>query len=167
MGNEMVLFFLLIPLLPIGLFLAFLLSLGIWLLRSSINNLMDSISHKSGRQRCEEPSFIVPPNTHVLIVIAHPDDECMFFSPTILICARRSCTISILCLSNGVVALIILIYFFCVCVCVYVEGQIIAYSQCSLFISSQSSFSPSSLPLFPIYQSCLLRRRFYITLSSM
>ncbi|KAJ6633220.1 N-acetylglucosaminyl-phosphatidylinositol de-N-acetylase [Pseudolycoriella hygida] len=39
----------------------------------------------------------------VLIVTAHPDDECMFFGPTILSLTQRSepCTVYLLCLSNG------------------------------------------------------------------
>lgn len=37
-----------------------------------------------------------------LIVTAHPDDECMFFSPTILSLSRRKdCEVFLLCLSNG------------------------------------------------------------------
>lgn len=36
--------------------------------------------------------------SEILLVIAHPDDECLFFSPTILSNPNR---ISILCLSNG------------------------------------------------------------------
>ena len=36
----------------------------------------------------------------VLLVTAHPDDECMFFSPTILN-LRRSSTVHLLCLSTG------------------------------------------------------------------
>lgn len=39
----------------------------------------------------------------VLIVTAHPDDECMFFGPTILTLTQRNepCTVYLLCLSNG------------------------------------------------------------------
>lgn len=39
----------------------------------------------------------------VLIVTAHPDDECMFFGPTILTLTQRKepCTVYLLCLSNG------------------------------------------------------------------
>ncbi|XP_037038377.1 N-acetylglucosaminyl-phosphatidylinositol de-N-acetylase [Bradysia coprophila] len=39
----------------------------------------------------------------VLIVTAHPDDECMFFGPTILSLTQRRepCTVYLLCLSNG------------------------------------------------------------------
>ncbi|KAI9004254.1 putative deacetylase LmbE-like domain-containing protein, partial [Gaertneriomyces semiglobifer] len=35
----------------------------------------------------------------VLLVIAHPDDECMFFAPTIL--GLKGAQVSVLCLSNG------------------------------------------------------------------
>ncbi|XP_044764072.1 N-acetylglucosaminyl-phosphatidylinositol de-N-acetylase [Coccinella septempunctata] len=38
----------------------------------------------------------------VLIVTAHPDDECMFFGPTILnLTKNKECTVYILCLSTG------------------------------------------------------------------
>lgn len=37
---------------------------------------------------------------NVLVVTAHPDDECMFFSPAILN-LRRCSTINLLCLSTG------------------------------------------------------------------
>ena len=45
-----------------------------------------------------KPSF----NGNTLIVIAHPDDECMFFAPTILALSNRiSQNVYVLCLSNG------------------------------------------------------------------
>lgn len=37
---------------------------------------------------------------HILLVIAHPDDECMFFAPSILSLAPRN-NIQVLCLSHG------------------------------------------------------------------
>ena len=37
----------------------------------------------------------------VLIVTAHPDDECMFFSPSVALLTRRNADIFILCLSTG------------------------------------------------------------------
>lgn len=43
-----------------------------------------------------------PQTKRVLIVTAHPDDECMFFGPTILsLIGRKQCQIYLLCLSNG------------------------------------------------------------------
>jgi len=36
-----------------------------------------------------------------LLVIAHPDDECMFFTPTVLGLARQGITAHVLCLSTG------------------------------------------------------------------
>lgn len=43
-----------------------------------------------------------PQCNRVLIVIAHPDDESMFFGPTILSLAKRpNCQLYLLCLSNG------------------------------------------------------------------
>jgi len=40
-------------------------------------------------------------NAHVLLVTAHPDDECMFFAPTILALVARSVSVYSLCLSVG------------------------------------------------------------------
>ena len=40
-------------------------------------------------------------NKTVLVIIAHPDDECMFFSPTILNLPRFCRTVRVLCLSTG------------------------------------------------------------------
>jgi N-acetylglucosaminylphosphatidylinositol deacetylase len=40
-------------------------------------------------------------NGKVLLVIAHPDDEVMFFTPVLLTFAASAHQISILCLSNG------------------------------------------------------------------
>lgn len=37
----------------------------------------------------------------VLLVIAHPDDECMFFTPVILSLLKRGCDIHVLCLTTG------------------------------------------------------------------
>ena len=38
----------------------------------------------------------------VLLVISHPDDECMFFGPTVLSMAKNpSVTLFVLCMSNG------------------------------------------------------------------
>ncbi|XP_068750353.1 N-acetylglucosaminyl-phosphatidylinositol de-N-acetylase-like [Montipora capricornis] len=48
-------------------------------------------------QRVERPEF---ENKHVLVITSHPDDECMFFSPTILNLQRFS-TVHLLCLSTG------------------------------------------------------------------
>ncbi|CAE1230795.1 PIGL [Acanthosepion pharaonis] len=38
---------------------------------------------------------------HLLVVTAHPDDECMFFAPMLLHFRRRKKNISVLCLSTG------------------------------------------------------------------
>lgn len=38
----------------------------------------------------------------VLLVIAHPDDECMFFGPTVLnFTGNKNCTLYVMCLSTG------------------------------------------------------------------
>ena len=40
-------------------------------------------------------------NKTVLVITAHPDDECMFFSPSILNLPRSCRTIHVLCLTTG------------------------------------------------------------------
>lgn len=44
---------------------------------------------------------IMPKGKHYLLVIAHPDDECMFFSPTVINLTANGNRVSVLCLSNG------------------------------------------------------------------
>lgn len=40
--------------------------------------------------------------SRVLLVTAHPDDECMFFGPTLIaLKKRKNCRIFVVCLSNG------------------------------------------------------------------
>lgn len=42
----------------------------------------------------------------VLFVVAHPDDECMFFGPTIIKhTSRHDCQVYLLCLSKGLILL--------------------------------------------------------------
>uniref|UniRef100_A0A182JHU9 N-acetylglucosaminylphosphatidylinositol deacetylase n=1 Tax=Anopheles atroparvus TaxID=41427 RepID=A0A182JHU9_ANOAO len=43
----------------------------------------------------------LPSCTRALLVTAHPDDEVMFFGPTILELRRRQCRVFVLCLSEG------------------------------------------------------------------
>lgn len=46
----------------------------------------------------------------ILLVIAHPDDECMFFAPTILNLLKEGYTVYLLCLSAGnLLSLILLV----------------------------------------------------------
>ncbi|XP_018321632.1 N-acetylglucosaminyl-phosphatidylinositol de-N-acetylase [Agrilus planipennis] len=57
-----------------------------------------------GMVRCQKPQFnsAVTWARRVLIVTAHPDDECMFFGPTILnLLKDGNCTVYILCLTTG------------------------------------------------------------------
>ena len=41
------------------------------------------------------------PNDRVLLVTAHPDDECMFFGPTLCHLADRAIPAKVVCLSRG------------------------------------------------------------------
>ena len=38
---------------------------------------------------------------NVLLVVAHPDDECMFFGPAVRVLAELGCNLHVLCLSKG------------------------------------------------------------------
>lgn len=43
----------------------------------------------------------------ILFITAHPDDECMFFGPTILYYTRKkNCVVYLMCLSTGVLNLL-------------------------------------------------------------
>uniref|UniRef100_A0A914ENF7 N-acetylglucosaminylphosphatidylinositol deacetylase n=1 Tax=Acrobeloides nanus TaxID=290746 RepID=A0A914ENF7_9BILA len=48
-------------------------------------------------QRC----LPVSSTTRCLLVIAHPDDETMFFGPTVTRLARKGCLLYILCITSG------------------------------------------------------------------
>lgn len=76
-----------IPTDALSLTLLALLPLGLWLYTA----LMSSTSFPTIR------------NSHILLLIAHPDDEAMFFSPTLVSLTRPALknTVKILCLSNG------------------------------------------------------------------
>ena len=41
------------------------------------------------------------PEGNVLLITAHPDDECMFFAPTILSLQQQEVQVYLLCLSEG------------------------------------------------------------------
>ena len=43
----------------------------------------------------------LPRASRVLLVTAHPDDEAMFFAPTLQGLKKNGCFISLLCLSTG------------------------------------------------------------------
>lgn len=43
----------------------------------------------------------LPQASQALLVIAHPDDETMFFTPTIHELGRQGGNVTVLCLSNG------------------------------------------------------------------
>lgn len=43
-------------------------------------------------------------SSRVLIVIAHPDDECMFFGPTVINFTKKdNCKVYLMCLSTGLI----------------------------------------------------------------
>jgi len=45
--------------------------------------------------------YALPKVSTILLLIAHPDDETMFFSPTVLALLRECCRVCVLCLSTG------------------------------------------------------------------
>ena len=82
---------------------AFLLSINIYLVAISVmassnnNNNSNSNSNSNNNQ-----STAVQETDNILLVIAHPDDESMFFVPTIrTLVAESKSTVHILCLSTG------------------------------------------------------------------
>ena len=44
---------------------------------------------------------IAKPGSNILLVIAHPDDEAMFFSPLLIAMKENLCNVSMLCMSTG------------------------------------------------------------------
>ncbi|XP_058060009.1 N-acetylglucosaminyl-phosphatidylinositol de-N-acetylase [Anopheles bellator] len=56
---------------------------------------------QTGRTRGWLRKSHLPPCRRALLVTAHPDDEVMFFGPTILELRRRQCRVFVLCLSEG------------------------------------------------------------------
>jgi N-acetylglucosaminylphosphatidylinositol deacetylase len=44
---------------------------------------------------------IAKPGSNILLIIAHPDDEAMFFSPLLIALKENLCKVSMLCLSTG------------------------------------------------------------------
>lgn len=74
-----------------------------------INALLYYLVHwyRNGKSkfRLLRPTKLPEKISRVLIVIAHPDDECMFFGPTLIaLRKRKNCTIFVLCLSQGKIA---------------------------------------------------------------
>lgn len=53
------------------------------------------------RMRSPEQAGLPGAGSRGLVVIAHPDDEAMFFAPTILGLARLKQQVSLLCFSSG------------------------------------------------------------------
>ena len=51
--------------------------------------------------RSKQDPFSVPKGSSVLLVIAHPDDEAMFFGPTLTAMEELKISVQVLCLSNG------------------------------------------------------------------
>jgi len=54
-----------------------------------------------GAPRGQASSLLCGQRQHVALVVAHPDDEAMFFWPTLLELRRRGVDLSVLCLSTG------------------------------------------------------------------
>lgn len=57
------------------------------------------VSHRNPKQAAGFDRRIKAEN--VLIAIAHPDDECLFFAPTIIGLIASGCNVHLLCLSSG------------------------------------------------------------------
>ena len=74
------------------------LTISILLLAPVITFSLRKFFHYDKLNICSN-EFLLPKRT--LIIIAHPDDECMFFSPVILTLLKRECHVTLLCMSNG------------------------------------------------------------------
>lgn len=68
-----------------------------------LNALLFYLMHYGIRKfRIFKSSKLPPSASRVLLVTAHPDDECMFFGPTLVALGdRKNCTIYVLCLTQG------------------------------------------------------------------
>lgn len=53
------------------------------------------------RMKWQEQAGLLRGESHTLLVIAHPDDEAMFFAPTVLGLARLRHRVFLLCFSAG------------------------------------------------------------------
>uniref|UniRef100_A0ABI7ZCB3 N-acetylglucosaminylphosphatidylinositol deacetylase n=1 Tax=Felis catus TaxID=9685 RepID=A0ABI7ZCB3_FELCA len=54
------------------------------------------------RMKGQKPAGLPGDGSRTLLVIAHPDDEAMFFAPTVLGLARLRHRLSLLCFSAGI-----------------------------------------------------------------
>ena len=81
----------------LGVFIV--LSFLIWIkciYRRHRRALLKSLKHLSSRET-------VGSDIRALVVTAHPDDECMFFAPTIIRLVELNASVHLLCLSEGTV----------------------------------------------------------------
>ena len=78
---------------PLQKFRAWLLMVTLLVLLMAMNWMAEMQNGYCGTELCHGGS--------VLLVIAHPDDESMFFLPTIQSCIQANIEVHILCLSNG------------------------------------------------------------------
>ncbi|XP_042529554.1 N-acetylglucosaminyl-phosphatidylinositol de-N-acetylase isoform X3 [Dipodomys spectabilis] len=53
------------------------------------------------RRKSREQAGLLAAESRALLVIAHPDDEAMFFAPTVIGLARQKHRVSLLCFSAG------------------------------------------------------------------
>jgi N-acetylglucosaminylphosphatidylinositol deacetylase len=72
----------------------------------ALNALLFYLIHRyrngSSKFRFLRPSKLPKSVSRVLLVTAHPDDECMFYGPTLLaLRKRKNCTVFVLCLTRG------------------------------------------------------------------
>lgn len=80
----------------------FICSLVIFILLNAL--LFYLIHRRNGRSKARFCRSTKLPEhvSRVLLVTAHPDDECMFFGPTLIaLRKRRNCRVFVLCMSRG------------------------------------------------------------------
>lgn len=67
---------------------------------SGLKLLFNDRRHQMGFRDVNEMS-LPPDSVRALVVIAHPDDECMFFAPSIIMLLKQNASVHLLCLSSG------------------------------------------------------------------
>uniref|UniRef100_A0A3Q4AMF7 N-acetylglucosaminylphosphatidylinositol deacetylase n=1 Tax=Mola mola TaxID=94237 RepID=A0A3Q4AMF7_MOLML len=83
--------------LAVLIFLAYLVFIKC-IYRRHRRTFLESLKHVLNASTCREAGGA---DIRVLIVTAHPDDECMFFAPTIIQLVELHASVHLLCLSQG------------------------------------------------------------------
>lgn len=88
------------------LFVAFYIASIQWICQRynrtfSLSGLLPKYPENPVSFRDGKETYLTPETARALFVIAHPDDECMFFAPSIITLLKRNISVQLLCLSSG------------------------------------------------------------------